>query len=134
MTFFDQGVGDRLQFKVASTIEAGAGSVADWLSGSTLDRAVIGHSPSSPLVDSSPVNGTVGLPPSMFIRNFFVFIYVAGLSIDWVVTVQKTGMVSIWKVKGLMQHNKRTPTYSMWARFSIASSQSILPSWHVTNS
>lgn len=61
-------------------------------------------------------------------------IYVAGLSIDWVVTVQKAGMVSIWKVKGLMQHNKRTPTYSMWARFSIASSQSILPSctYHVT--
>ena len=42
-------------------------------------------------------------------------------SIDWIVSVQKTGMVVIWKVKGLMQQAKRTPSSSIWSRFSISS-------------
>jgi hypothetical protein len=44
-------------------------------------------------------------------------------SLDWIVSIQKSGMVIVWKVKGLIDKPKHTPNFSIWSRFSVYPAQ-----------
>jgi WD40 repeat protein len=122
---------DRFQFTVCAVVEPGIESVADWIrpAPSLCPAAVLNTTHTNYDKDNNNNNNiTDSKPRPSTARNIFmlqqrVLTQVAIAALDWIVSAQKTGMVIIWKIKGIGETPKRTPNCSIWSRFTLHTPQ-----------